>query len=618
MTTRRRVRDVLTLSGLLAAAGGVAKVAGVAGVVGVAGVAGLGGCTSPLDARQGAGEQELRKSIISSARRELGEAERTRGGVETSRRPRIADLQLTPRVLDELEKTSGVNAYRDQPTPLGESLLGLPQESVGVNLERVMATTVSNNLTVQFARLTPAIDEARLVVAQAAFDWSLFGSTQWNAIDEQRINSQAIIPQPTFDERQVITASAGLRRRLTTGGTFTVQQSLEYQYNTTEGQNFFPNPANTADLTVQLDQPLLRNFGSDVALASVRLAENAERDQIQQLKTTLLDTLTQAETAYWNLVRAHGELKISQQLLDRGIKVRDVLKQRQEFDTNPSQYAASVAAVESRRGSVLQAENTLRSSSDQLKLLMNDEQLTIGSELLVLPVDVPTDAPVKFSLLDCITTALANRPEIQRAILAIDDASIRQVVADNARLPLLDLRAAIQFNALEDSPDEAISAQAEARLINYLVGLQFEQPLGNRGAEASARGRRLERMQTVIVYRDAVRRIIGELKSALRDVDTNYKLIEQRRAARVSAAEELRTLEVRERTLQALTPEFLDLKLRRQEALAGAEIQELTALTQYQVSLARLYSAMGTALERNRIDFQAPTLQQAVNESIGK
>jgi outer membrane protein len=576
------------------------------------------GCASPLDSSKGQGEEELRKSIVASARRELTDSERARGPIETARRPRVADLELKPQILEELERTSGPGHYATRSATIGESLLGLPQESVGISLERVVATTLANNLNVQFARLAPAADEARLVAAQAAFDWTLFGNAQWNPIDDQVLNTSAFTPQPSFDQRQVIGAGLGIRRRLTTGGTFTVSQSLQYQFNTARGNQIFPNPANTAELTAQIDQPLLRNFGSDVSLSQVRLAENAERDQIQQLKATLLDTITQAESAYWSVVAAHNQLKISQQLLERGIKVRDVLKQRQEFDTNPSQFAASVAAVESRRGTVIQAENNLRAASDQLKLLMNDPELTIGSEVLILPVDVPVDAPVKFSLLDCITTALANRPEVARAILAIDDASIRQVLADNARLPLLDLRAQVQFQAIEDKADEAIAQQVEAKLVSYLLGVQFEQPLGNRAAEASFRGRRIERMQAVIVYRDAVRRIMSELKTALRDIDTNFRLIEQRRAARVSAAEELRTLEVRERTLQALTPEFLDLKLRRQESVAATETQEIEALTQYQISVARLFSAMGTALERNRIDFRAPTLEQAVNESMGK
>jgi catechol-2,3-dioxygenase len=46
----------------------------------------------------------------------------------------------------------------------------------------------------------------------------------------------------------------------------------------TPGGGATPNPAKEASLTLRLDQPLLRNFGSDVTLAQARLNRNAQPD----------------------------------------------------------------------------------------------------------------------------------------------------------------------------------------------------------------------------------------------------------------------------------------------------------------------------------------------------
>jgi len=81
------------------------------------------------------------------------------------------------------------------------------------------------------------------------------------------------------------------------------------------------------------------------------------------------------------------------------------------------------------------------------------------------------------------------------------------------------------------------------------------------------------------VYADADG--IVEVKAALRGLVTNYQLIEQTRASRLAAAENLRTLMVEEETTRALTPEFLDLKLRRQETLAQTELGEALARTDF-------------------------------------
>lgn len=565
-----------------------------------------GGCTRPpLD---GDPDQGLKRSLFDTRARELGDGRRQPEPIAT-RRDAPGTLGLPKPILDILDRTSGPGSYTGGPVSISPDLLGLPQQAILISLERAVASTVTNNLNVQFARLQPAIRDAQLTRAEAAFDFVLFASGQAGLIDTARPNQGTFFsPQGvTLDRRSNLQSTVGLRRRSTSGGIFTIQQSLDYTDFNTPGLRFRPDPANQAQFTLQYDQPLLRNFGSDANLAEVRLAQNATRDEVASLKDQLLQSVTDTEEAYWALTQAFGELQIARRLLERGIADRDRLIARERLDATPSQIANANAAVERRRINIARAENALRGASDRLKVLINDPQLSIGSEVLLLPADSPVDAPVAFSLLDCLRTALANRPQVQRALLAIDDSSIRQRLADNQRLPQLDLRVQIQWNALEDNPGESLSKQLEGKLVNYLVGATFEQPLGNRAAEADFRQRRLERMGSVIVYQGTVQEVVRQLKESLRGADLNYRLIAQTRNARLAAAEQLRSFEVREKTVAALSPEALDLKLRFQQELALAESEELSALTQYNTTLAQVFSRMGTSLERNRIKFVVPS-----------
>ncbi len=66
---------------------------------------------------------------------------------------------------------------------------------------------------------------------------------------------------------------------------------------------------------------------------------------------------------------------------------------------------------------------------------------------------------------------------------------------------------------------------------------------------------------------------------------------------------------MQEQTIQSLTPDFLDLKFRRQESLAQAEAAEQQALTDYNISLAEYEAATGTALERSGIIFDVPDVE---------
>ncbi len=577
---------------------------------------GVGGCSSPLGDQ---GEQTLQRSIKDSAVRELTAAEEGGGvgGAEIitlKREDRLPQLKLKPELLDQLDEMAGPRALEKVTPPLGSTLHDGEQKVAYVTLEHAVQTAAKNNLNVEFARVSPGISASDIIAAEAVFDWTFFADSAWSSQDRQNISGTTF--GGSFTQRQVIDSTVGLRRQLTTGGQFVVQHQYTYTDNADDfdssggGEFFDPNPAHENNFVVQFEQPLLRNAGRTVNMAEIRLAENAERDDVMQLKSTTMQTVTDAETAYWQLFRSYMDLKILYRLYLQGDAVAQQLDARRDYDIKPSQLSDARAQVEQRLGDVYRAQDVLRRASDQLKVLMNDPELPVGGEVLLLPSDVTIDVPMQYSLLDAVNTAISNRPEVQRAILSLDDTSIRLNVADNARLPELNLRSLVRFNGLGDRLEESYQRTAEAHYVDYQIGVNFEQAIGNRAAEAGYRRRMLERTQAAIAYRNTLQGVVQEVKTSLRQVSLQYRLIEQERTARYAAAENVRTLQVEEETIQGLTADFLDLKLRRQEALAAAEQREVGARVDYNIALADLARAQGLALQRNQIDFVAPPAVQ--------
>jgi outer membrane protein TolC len=280
------------------------------------------------------------------------------------------------------------------------------------------------------------------------------------------------------------------------------------------------------------------------------------------------------------------------------------MERRRDFDTKLAQYSDAVATVESRKAIVLSARRRVRAASDALKLLLNDPQITVGSEVLLVPADACVEVPITYNLREAVMTAVSNRPEIQQAILAIDDAAIRQMLADNQRLPLLDVSAQMSYFGLDDQAGDSYGRLFDGNFVDYIVGALFEYPIGNRAAEAGYRQARLQRSATVIAYQRAVQQVVFDVKNALRDCITNYELVQANRSSRIAAAENLRALLVEEETLAALTPEFLNLKFQRQDRLAIVQLQEVEALVSFNQAVAALYRAMGTGLGMNRIEIE--------------
>lgn len=587
----------------------------------------LAGCTaSPLAQRT---EAELRQSMLNALQREIagssGQGEPVR---LTNPSPDTAKLSIRPEHMELIEREYSTDADAARlaaragegadPAAFlaGNNLMGQPTQTAGISLERSVQTAVANNLNAEFARYAPAINQATIVEAEAAFDWVLFGSVAYQDASTPQA-SQGFgggTPGVIRNDSQSLIGSAGVRRSLTTGGSLGLTHTL--------GQNdvessFFgdvpqPNPAYNADFDLEFSQPLLRGFGETVNLAEVRLSRNAERNSVSAFRAELIDTVTETERAYWTLVRRYRELVIYTGLLERGEKVRDDILARRVQDARQAQVADAVARVERRRGDVLRARQELRRASDTLKRLVNDPNLPVGSETLLVPLDQPVAEEVTVSLLDAITTAVAERPELEQALLTIDDAQIREQVARNLRKPRLDLQAQARLLGLDDTVGNAYDDSVANRFVDdWLIGATFEQAIGNRAGEAGFRRARLQRMQSVVGYRNAVQGVVLEVKTALDAVITNHDLIEQSSLSRIAQGEALRTLGVeKDLTNLGYTVERLNVELNQQESLAQAQIAEVAAVINYNTALADLSAAMGTTLERSRIDLIVPDANQ--------
>lgn len=586
----------------------------------VAGLALPSGCRGPISDRS---EEDLRVSVLEALKREVESYPADLEAQSVSRDRAVDDLEIERRYLDEIDRDYNPGRYYEESVGgqagatsglAGENLLGRETQTVTIGLRRAVRSAVERNLSAQEASLAPAIAESQIAAAESAFDWVFFNDLIWQDQDTPQAGAGFTGLGETVNAEQSVSNTTGLRRSLVTGGEFSVQNELVYSDVRQSGFGSLPspNPASSASIDFQLDQPLLRGFGSDVALAQVRLSRNAERGAIASLKSRLISVVTDTESAYWDLVLTQAELLIVSKQLERGVKVRDDIKARRVLDAVQAQVADAVATVESRKAEVLRAQRALRRASDRLKALMNDPELPVGSETLLLPSDVALHEPLAFSLLDEIETAIGNRPEIDTALLAIDDASIREVVAENGLLPQLDLRAQASLLGFDDNAGSAYGEIGQGEFLDeFLLGLFFEQPIGNRGPEAEFRQRRLERMQSVVTYRRTVQEIVHDVKIALDDVVTNFRLIEQARASRIASAEALRTLLVeKELTDRGYTVERLDLELSQQDSLAAAELAEIQALIDYNTSIARLREATGTTLRRNRINFVVPDVNQ--------
>jgi len=555
------------------------------------------GCQTPLDSHSNSGQ-------IGNLHHLLGDAFEIEDGLSVSVQgiPNDIEPALIQR-MDELDAITPIGVEMVWPSGLSTNIGDETLSTTTIHIEDAVRSAVSNNLDLHIARLEPAISKQAYIQAEAVFDFVFSGSAtdRKTKIPQQ----QSLVGGAPFGASESVSSvqdyEASLAKKLDSGGILTLSTGATKTNAETPGFTFVPNPSWESVGTLDFKQPILRGFGEKVVLSDVKLAANATEKSKQNFRQSLHQIITETQTAYLQLALQWRVLQVQEWLFGKGESVVDILELRRAYDTSEADYAQAVATVKQRAADVISQQAVVQNASDTLKVLMNNPELPIESTTVLCPVGEIEVEDIFLSLRDTILAAAENRPDLQGLKIAVEDQMIRVEVAKNATLPQLDLQAQLSYYGLDSGVGNAYSEVFDGDYLNHLVGLSFEQPIGNRMAEAGYTSSRLQRIAAITAYNKGLQKAILEVKEAMRNVATSAALVSANKSFRIAQAENLRALQVEEETLSGLTPTFLNLKLQTQAGLANARIAEFTSSVNFNTSLASLYLAAGTTLEMHQI-----------------
>jgi outer membrane protein len=479
---------------------------------------------------------------------------------------------------------------------------------VRMSLREIIHRAVINNHDVKVAGFQPGIEGSRTVEAEAHFDPALFVNSQWQSKDEetggQVFNdfSGGLLPvTSTSFQSQTGSGQLGVQQNLNSGG----QIQLEYDntYNWFNPQTTVLNPFYTSQLTLQLTQPLLRNFGYDVNWAQVTISRLTQQESILEFRKAVEQNALDIEKAYWQLVQAETDIRTEEALVAETESTYMILNTRmkQGLDVSSLQVAQAQTVLETRRGQLIQFKSHARDLSDQIKQLMSDPQYPVTSSVVILPADSPIDSPMNFILDDEINTAMENRFELGEQQLKVQAATVTVSVAENNLLPELDFVGLVGPQGADSSEGAAIASNIDMHHWDYTVGFKLNIPIGNREAKSIYRRTLLQRLQAMEQYQAFIEQIALDVKTGARNVQTTWILVGANRKARFSAEAALTAIQEREDANEPLTPEFVQLKLDTQERLSAAQQAESEAVANYNIALAELEHAKGTLLRYNNV-----------------
>ncbi|MGQ9607971.1 MAG: TolC family protein [bacterium] len=472
---------------------------------------------------------------------------------------------------------------------------GETQDQLSLSLQECISLTLKSNISIQSQSISPKIQDASIMMAKGALDPSFTLSPSISKSDEPSLT----MPGIEVRSGNIQNFSVGITDPIFTGTRYSVSLNSTRSESNSNPQTLNPNYRSGLAFTVT--QPLLEGFGTTINRASIIIAENNKTSSILRFKLQLIKTLSEAQSAYWELVYAIANLNVQQLALKQAQELLNINQKRRELGkASLSDVLQAQAAVASREADVISAEDYVRSSEDLLKRITNIVQDESKWNKKIIPMDLPSYEEIEVELDESIKSALANRAEYLQAKLEIQNSDISIKVASNQKLPILDLEGSFKLNGLGEETGEPFSQIGKAEYLSWSTSLALKMPIGGKTGKGSLAKSRLEKEQRLLALKDLEQQIITEVRGTVRKLDTDKKRIEATIKAEEFAKQVLET-ETKKYELGLSTSYDL---LQFQANLATATKNRLRAVIDYRKSVINFYQSIGTTLDKLGIEIK--------------
>ena len=476
---------------------------------------------------------------------------------------------------------------------LGATERGPAAEVRQVTLIDCIQEALEHNLSLKIQRLSPELARLSLTEAYANYEPSLTLSIRRQHRATPGGLDEYNRPIPPSQSRNSF-LSAGLSGLLPTG--------LQYSISATMGDSEFTSGFIRRDnasgsVGIQLSQPLLKNFWIDMPRLTIILAKKDLKISELALRKQLIDTITQIELAYLELIAARENVKVQEAALKLAEELYRENKKRVEVGVLPpldeKQAEAEVAAT---RAALIAARNQVKIRENALKQLISERFIELQNVEFE-PAEPLQAVPHTFSLQDSWNKALTMRPDLLQAKLQLEKQNISLKYYKNQLFPELDIVGSYAQVGQSREMSGAFDGISRGDSPVYSYGIVFRYPLGNTRARSRYRAARLQIEQALLQLKQLEQQIMVEVDNAIAQARSRLEQVEASKAA-VEYAQQALDAE-RKKYENGKSTAFEVLRLQRD--LTARRSEYIRAVTDYNAALARLAQAEGSTLERHGI-----------------
>jgi len=502
-------------------------------------------------------------------------------------------------------------------------LSGLMQrDQVGLTEADAVQMVLESNLDVVVERFDPRMSEYEIDMAYRLFDPTL--SMTLGANRDTRPLTTTFLTGTETQTSLSHNVNVGVSKLFETGTLF----GVDYTSNRVSDNNLrnFLNPYWRASLTASVSQPLLRNFGLLPNTRLIRIARNNKDISQHLFEQQVVQLVNQVQNLYWDLVFAGKDVEVRKKSLDLAVKTNEDNKRMAEIGTlAPIDVVQSEAEIANRRELLIRAEYSLAQMEDQMKKLISSLGDPGRVAVRIVPLDslATMDDYRDFDLVQAVSYAIEQRPEIKQQRKRIDNAGIDLKYFRNQLLPDVRFNVSYGTAALEGvsrvfegggfaglpffggTPvvagttglGDAFNRLLGSDFPTYGASISVEIPLSNRSRRADYARASVFRRQSEKRLRALEQQIALEVRNAHTQLEMNRARIEATQKARELAE---RNLEAEQKKFQLGTSQ-IRFVLEEQVRLAEAQTNEVNAQMSFTNAKRDLDRAMGKTLELQNI-----------------
>ena len=512
-----------------------------------------------------------------------------------------------------------------------------------LTLREALSMALANNKDIEVARENVRIAEFDFLGAQGAYDPRFSVSSYYERF-ENPISSFLSGGQNGSTIQSDYAGSVRLEGQTPVlGGSYRLDFSSSRF--TTNNEFVALNPQYPSSLSFTYTQPLWRGMKIDASRRQIAIARKNLSLTDAQFRQRAIDTITNVQRAYWDLVFALRSLQVQRDAVTVAqTQLTHNKRLVQEGVLAPIDIVAAESQISTYEQGVFTALEDVSRSENLLKHLIAENQSSQIWKESIVPSD-PIDLQVPaVALDDAIKTAKENRPELQQSTVVKEINEIDKSYFKNQTKPAVDLVGTYGVNGLAGAvstagvnpftasslqvrqrvdqlselagleplpivppqtfspdllggPGQSLQSLFANRYGNFRVGVQISLPFRNRTAEAQL-GRTLVEGERIATQREQLEQAIQvDVRNALQSMRSAEARLRAAVATREANEQQFASEQRRLDAGQSTT--FLVLE--RQTALTTARGLELKAQTDLNKAIADLQRATGNSLSVNSI-----------------